>query len=177
MKLVTYETAKELVSLYNELRDVRAAAAKAQMLRYDAYRILNWLWSVEFSRDKDLGIQHVKQALPPLTRQRWVNYLYAKNFTAQQAAVALGWSVHDVLHSCGGPKQWLLPSGRKPVLELAEIDEEGGDSPADNDPAPEEIAARAAEIQANWTPSQRRIADVHNRHRRVEISTWSDDRI
>lgn len=176
MQPITFQKAKLLVEQYNELRDVRAVAKQLKLSAREGFQILNWLWSAAHSREADLGIQQNQPPLPELTKARWANYLYAHNVSVEAAADSLGWSPHDVLHSCGGPAEWLKPSNRKVVLAVSEDDAEG-EGPAHNDPAPEDIAAAAAAIQASWTPSQRRVADMSGVHRRVEISHWSDTRV
>lgn len=175
MKPIPFYQAQTLVALYNEHRDARIVSKKIKLPRELVVKIISWLWGVENSRELDLGMKHSQSVLPPLTKQRWANYLYANNATVPHAAESLDWSLHDVLHSCGGPLQWMLPCNRKPVLEEAVIADEG-EGPEEDDPTPAEILARAAEVQARWTPSQRAAADVRKPARRVEVTQWPDDR-
>lgn len=177
MKPLSFYKAQTVVTLYNESRDVRAVAKQLKLPSADVFKIIDWLWRAENSREADLNGRPPQSVLPSLTQQRWANYLYHNNYRVLDAAESLRWSVHDVLHSCGGPEEWAKARNRRPVLSLAEDeDAEVLEGPVDDDPTPDEIRTRALEVQALWTPSQREAAKVCRQPGRVETMHWSDTR-
>jgi hypothetical protein len=177
MKPLSFYKAQTVVGVYNELRDVRDVAKKLKLPYQEVFKIIDWLWRAEHSREADLNGRMPQSVLPWLTQQRWANYLYHNNYRVLDAADSLRWTAHDVLHSCGGPTQWAKTSNRKPVLATAEDEEHETDGPDKDDPTPEEIQARALEVQARWTPSQREAASVCRAPGRVETLHWTDTRV
>lgn len=177
MKPLSFYRAQDVVALYNEYRDVRDVAKKLRLPRQEVFKIIDWLWRAEHSREADLNGRTPQTVLPLLTPQRWANYLYHNNYRALDAADSLFWPIQSVLNSCGGPEEWSKACDRRPVMALAEDEEAAAlDGPADDDPTPEEIQTRALEVQARWTPSQREAAKVCRQVGRVETMHWSDTR-
>lgn len=177
MKPLSFLRAEDVVTRYNELRDVREVAKKLRLPYQEVFKIIDWLWRAEHSREADLNGRTPQTVLPPLTMQRWANYLYHNNYRALDAAASLFWPIQSVLNSCGGPEEWAKARDRRPVLALAEDeDAEVLEGPADDDPTPDEIRTRALEVQALWTPSQREAAKVCRQPGRVETMHWSDTR-
>jgi hypothetical protein len=188
MDLLTYKQAAQLVDIYNQNQgNVKETAAALKRPYAQCLDVLEWLWSFDFKRDPTGAMSPVRQLLPPLTKGRWANYLYAHNVNPLVAAVLLGWTVHEVLHSCGGPTQWRRTSGRKAVMHVkpktargadAEADEDEDDAAFFRDPTPHELAEieeRKNAVQAAWTPNQRAAAWVA-KGAPVEVQKWTDNR-
>lgn len=190
MELLLFRDAARLVKAYNDTQNLRDAAATIGRPYAQCREILDWLWEFDFKRDPTAA-PGARLLLPPLTKGRWANYLYAHNVAPQVAAVLLGWTVHEVLHSCGGPVQWRQTKDRKRVVmvrrpsesfDSTAIDEDDDeDAPSDfprpGEPTLEEIEQRAAEVRAEWTPTQRANAiNPGQRGRIVEVMLWTDTR-
>lgn len=190
MNLLTYDQAAKLVAAYNDTNgDVNEAARTIKKPYDQCLEVLDWLWRFDFSLDPTGATSPTtaRQLLPTLTKGRWANYLYAHNVRPEVAAVLLRWTVHDVLHSCGGPTQWakskerklIARVGRKTATALDDKLDEDEDAPSEipgvGDPTPEEIEREVRAIQAAWTPAQRASAAAAKRSA-PEIFRWVDTR-
>lgn len=193
MDLLTFSQAAALVDAYNQTNgNVTESAATIKRPREQCLAVLQWLWKFDFSRDPTGATSSTtaRRLLPALTKTRWANYLYAHNVRPEVAAVLLRWTVHEVLHSCGGPAQWTKAKGRKCVMHVkqaevvpaAELDDDDDDDDAPSDfprpgePTLDEIEARKQQVQSEWTPAQRAHAHVGSRRAHVEVFHWVDTR-
>jgi hypothetical protein len=171
-----------VVAIFNQRRDIGEVSRIVKLPVQQCQHVLDWLWRYEFGFDEMDAAP--KTPLSTLTKSRWLRYLYTHNVSAEAAAASVQCSVHDVLHSCGGPVEWRKPNNRRPVVELAEVTPVISDDEADavpvagpqfDDPAPDVMDEHLASIRAKWTPAQRAAARVGN-VKAVEVFRWTDER-
>lgn len=158
--------AKEIVRLYNELHNCAAVAARAKLSASTVRHIV--LWLAQYDRCNtpvNDGEDEARLALP--TSRVWLEFLYTHNVSPRTAAACVAWPYARVLTTCGGEEEWLKLENRRCVVTATQ-----GDGPAKNDPAPDEIAARAKEL----FEARERTPNGHGEHvRRVEVAQYNFD--
>jgi hypothetical protein len=166
MGVMNYAAARDVVHQYNKLRSAREAARVVKVEWEECLALVDWLWHRTYSREKDLDVNRAsKCTLPELTENMWAEYLYANKIPPSIAAHSLAWEVSSVVHH---RRQLQTLRGRKRrQICLREPDELSADLEP-GDPTPEEIAARASELQ--------KTRDAEAKTPRVEICVWTDTR-
>lgn len=168
MAVMSFAVAREAVRKYNEKRCTREVARLLQIEREEVYALVDWLWNKSYAREKDIDNSKTnKRVLPELTQDAWTEYLFINKVPTRHVERSLDWTFDRVA------ARWVeLRRGRKRKAACAREQAADADDREPDDPPPEEIWARAAEIQ------KAREKDAPNKPvvRRVEVQIWTDTR-
>lgn len=165
MRAYSLKKAKEMVAAFNRLGTSEQAAVELNLPVSDVRKIITWLDTHDpCNRRTDDDDAPGRLSIP--TSHIWLVWLYENNVSPRTAAVCVNWPYARVLTTCGGEEEWLKICGRAKVSQLKPAKKELLDRLPD-DPTPEEILARAAEIPRRANNEQAK---------RVEIKEFFYDR-
>ena len=169
MKVLSYAKACDVVDYYNASYCTRLVAEQVKLPRHAVYEIVDWLFNRENLREVDLAnMATSKKLLPELTKERWCEYLYSHDVSAEDAARALLWDVPRVLESCCGPKEWRKAKNRQRCFRKKP--ENVKPNSTEVDPTVEEIAQAAETVRKTWSESR------YGGSAPVTVHEWHDTR-
>ena len=168
MKPLAYQTARRVVSTFNETRCVRETA-RVLKLPVDVVRsVADWMWNRTFHKETAIVARTTELSRIKISEDSWCEFLYTDGATPEEAAESLGWELAAVLASCKGATEWRKTSGRKRLYTRACADTQ----PQQGDPSEEDIYAQAAALRKSWSPTDVRHGE---RQHRVEAREYIFD--